>query len=177
MKAIYLLLVLACAQAASAQDYCKLIKKEVSDDKSTFDFSSPFDPAEIPALRVTRSYNNNPDYPSDNFFIIFYTVGNLESIYEKSATGEQLEKQEKRLVVEFDDKTTFIDDSIKIIHDRTVDMLEAIRYIYLPVTDNNLKDFTTKKIAKFSLAGFEQTVPADSANAIMHYVQCIKAVK
>ena len=177
MKAIYLLLIFAFIQSASAQDFCKLIKKEVSDDKSTFDFTSPYNPGEIPAVRVTRSYTNNPDFPSDNFYLIFYIVGNLEGIYEKTASGEQIEKEEKKLVVEFDDKTKVVDDSIKIIHDRTVDMLEAIRYVYCPMTDNNLKDFTTKKIVKFSLAGYEQTVPADSANAMMHYVQCIKAVK
>ncbi len=175
MKTICILLFLAFAQTASAQDFCKLVKKEVQDN--VFDFSSPYDPADIPALRVTRSYTTSADYPSDNFYIIFFLVGDLESVYEKTASGEQIEKTEKKLVVEFDDKSKFVDDSIRIIHDRTVDMLQSTRYIYLPITDANIKDFTTKKIAKFSLAGYEQTVPADSANAVMHYVQCIKAVK
>ena len=175
MRAIFAILMVAFVQTVTAQDFCKQVKKEVQDN--VFDFSSPYDPTDIPAVRVTRSYNTNPDFPSDNFYLIFYIVGDLEGIYEKTASGEQAEKQEKKLVVQFDDGSKVVDDSIRIIHDRTVDMLQAIRYVYLPVADNNLKDFTSKKIAKFSLAGFEQTVPADSANAVMHYVQCIKAVK
>ena len=177
MKVIYLLLALAFVQTANAQDFCKLIKKEVSDDKLTFDFSSPYDPSEVPAVRVARSYITNPDFPSDNFYLIFQMNGELESIYAKTATGEQVEKEEKTVIVEFEDKTKIVDDSIKIDHDRTVDKLDAIRYVYFPITEERLKDFTTKKIAKFSLAGYSQIVPADSANAVMHYVQCMKAVK
>ena len=177
MKAIYLLLALAFVQTANAQDFCKLIKKEVSEDNTVFDFTSPFDPSEVPAVRVARSYNTNPDYPSDNFHLIFYIIGDLESIYAKTAGGEQIEKEEKTLIVEFDDKTKIVDDSIKIDHDHTDDKTQTVRYAYYPITDERLKDFTTRRITKFSLAGYEQTVPADSANAIMHYVQCMKAAK
>jgi len=168
---------LALAHTAGAQDFCSLIKKEISSDKTVFDFTSPFDPSEVPAVRVSRSYNTNPDYPSDNFFLILQIVGDLESIYAKTASGEQIEKEEKTLIIEFDDKSKIVDDSFKISHDRTDDKLQAIRYVYYPVSDEKIKELTTKKIAKFSLAGYEQTVPADSANAVMHYIQCIKAAK
>lgn len=177
MRTFFFLLLLQLSYSAGAQDYCNLIKKEVSDDKTTFDFSTPYNPEELPAVRAARSYNNNADYPSDNFYIVFYLTGDLDNIYEKNAEGEQVEKSEKKIVVNFDDSTKYVDDSMVIIHDRTVDMLQSVRYVYLPITDNNLKDFSTKKIMRFSLAGYEQTVPADSSNAMMHYIQCLKAVK
>ncbi len=177
MKAIYALLALAivCTQA-TAQDFCKLVKKDVQNG-NTFDFTSPFNPEEIPALRVSRSYVTGVEEPTDNFYIIFYMLGDLESVYTTGAGGEQIEKEEKKLVVEFDDKTTYVDEDIQINHDLTTDKLSAVRYVYLNMTDKNLGDFTTKKIAKFSLAGFQQVVPADSANAMMHYVECIRAAK
>lgn len=177
MKAIYLLLLLACVQSANGQDYCKLVKKEISGDKKTFNYESPYDPQYKPALRVTRSYNNDPDDPYDNFFIVFRVEGQLESIYNTAADGGQTEKTEKKLEVVFEDKTTFVDDTIQISHDVSDDKTQAVRYIDYPLTAANLKDFTTKKIVKFSLAGNEQLVAADSANSIMHYVQCMKAVK
>jgi len=177
MKIIYLILMLALVHTASAQDFCKLIKKEASEDKTTFDLASPFDPTDVPPLRVMRNYNTNPEYLSDNFYLIFYMTGDLEGIYVKTANGEQEEKEEKKLVIQFEDNTKILDDSIKVIHDRTDDKIQAVRYVYYPMTDKNLTEFTTKKITKFSLAGFEQTIVPDSANAVMHYIQCIKAAK
>jgi len=177
MKTIYALmgLMIACTQA-NAQDFCKLVKKDVQNG-NTFDFTSPYNQEEIPALRVSRSYTTGVDEPTDNFYIIFYALGDLESVYTTSAGGEQVEKEEKKLVVEFDDKTTIVDEDIQINHDLTTDKLSAVRYVYLNMTDKNLPVFTGKKITKFSLAGHEQTVPSDSANAMMHYVQCIQAEK
>jgi hypothetical protein len=64
-----------------------------------------------------------------------------------------------------------------VSHDFTNDRIQAIRYVYYPISEASVKSFSSKKIAKFSLAGYDQPVAADSANAIMHYVQCMKAVK
>jgi len=177
MKVIYILLLLACTQTVSAQDYCKLIKKSVSADKTIFDFTSPFDQADLPAIRVSRSYNINPDNPTDDFYVIFQITGALDSIYTLTASGEQVERDETSLVIEFEDKTKITDAEIKVSHDVTDDKMQAIRYAYYPVTEEKLRDLSTKKISKFSLAGYSQTVPADSANAVMHYITCMKAVK
>ena len=177
MKAIYLLLLVAFAPTADAQDFCKLIKKEVSEDKKTFSFESPTDLQERPSLRVTRTYNNDPEFGYDNFFLVFRIEGPLESIYNITKEGSQTEREETKLVVEFEDKSMLVDDTIRINHDVSDDKTLAVRYIDYPVVESNLKNFTTKKIVKFSLAGYEQTVAADSANAIMHFVQCVKAVK
>lgn len=176
MKYILMLLVCICCQRATAQDFCNLIKKDISPDKTVYDYSSPFDPNDPPAVRVTRSYGTNPDYATDNFFVIFQITGDLETIYKKTDSG-QIEKDETRLVVEFDDKSKIVEDTLKIAHDFTSDRMNAVRYVFYSLTDKTIKDFSEKKIAKFSLAGYEQPVAADSANAIQHYVQCMKAFK
>jgi hypothetical protein len=177
MRPLFILLTFAIFSSASAQDYCKLIKKEVSPDKKILDYSTPPDAQEVPAVKISRSINLDPDYESDNFFMIFSLAGDLDNIYTKSPDGGQTEKEEYKLVVEFDDKSKIVDDTIKISHDFTGDKMQSIRYVYYTLTDPTIKDFTTKKITKFTLAGYEKTIPADSANAIMHYVQCIKAAK
>jgi hypothetical protein len=161
----------------SAQDFCKHITKELSPDKKIIDYASPLDPDVVTTIRITRSINIDPDYESDNFFIIFKIPGNLDSVYTKNTQGEQVEKEEMKLVVEFDDKTSISDDTVKIGHDVTDDKLESIRYVYYPLTEGNLKDFSTKKITKFSLAGNIQAVPPEKSNAVMHYVACIKDSK
>ncbi len=177
MKITCLLLCFTLLQTAHGQDFCSLVKKEVSPDKTIFDFSSPYDQANVPPIRVSRNYVLNEDNPSDNFFIIFQITGDLDNIYKKAPDGSQVEKEEQKLRVEFEDKTIFVDDTIKISHDFTNDKTQAIRYVFYPLTEGTLKNFTTKKIAKFSLAGYEQPLQPDSANAVMHYVDCIRAAK
>ena len=88
-----------------------------------------------------------------------------------------MEKEEKTLVVEFEDKSKISDDTVQVNHDFTEDRAEGIRTLFYPLTEANLKDFTTKKIVKFSLGGFEQTFRADSANAVMQYIKCMKSVE
>ena len=176
-KIIYLLLCFAFVGNANGQDFCKLLRKEVSGDKKTFDYSSPFDPNDKPVARVTRNYNNDPMYPYDNFYIIFRIEGPLDSIYIKTPDGGTTEKSERSVVVEFEDKSKITDESIQINHDVSDDKTQAVRYVDFPLTEGNLKDFTSKKIVKFSLAGNDQLITADSANSIMHYIQCMKAAK
>ena len=175
MKTVFyaLMLVVYCT-AVRGQDYCKRIAKEVSPDKKSFTYSSPYDPQEATSVHVTRNINLDPDYPSDNFYIIFRITGNLDGIYTKNEAGEQVEKEEKKIIVQFDDNSKLVDDTIGVSHDFTDDKMQAIRYVYYPLTDNNAKDFSKKKIVKFSLAGYEQPMQSDSAVAVQHYVQCIK---
>lgn len=176
MKAIYILMLFAFVQSANAQDFCKQIKKEVSDDKNQFDFYSPYSENSLPSIRVTRSVNINPEAPYDNFYIIFRMVtGNVDNFYTKAADGSLVEKAEKTLMVEFDDKSKLSVDTVQITHDFSEDKTEGIRSLFFPLTDDVLKDFTTKKIVKFSLGGYEKTYPADSSNAVMQYVKCIQA--
>jgi negative regulator of genetic competence, sporulation and motility len=177
MRILFCLLTFAFISSAGAQDFCKHITKEESPDKKLVDYNSPLDPDLVTNVRVTRTINLDPDYESDNFFIVFKITGNLDSVYTKNSEGEQVEKEEKKLVVEFDDKTSIVDDTVKVSHDVTDDKLYAVRYVYYPVVESNSKDFMSKKIKKISLAGYDQTIPADKANAIMHYVECIKAAK
>jgi len=179
MKFLQSLLLVLVAQLATAQsvDYCKQITKEVSDDKTIFNYTSPYDPAEKNLVRVTRAYYSGPEDSYDNFYIIFQMLGELDQVYYKNTTGELIEREEKKLIVEFEDKTKLVDDTVKIAHDFSDDRTQATRYIYFPLTSNNLADFTTKRIAKFSLAGYELQVAPDSANAVMQYILCLNAVK
>lgn len=177
MRTILLLLLLAIMQTANGQDYCSRIKKEVSDDKKTFEYASPFDPAEKPTLRLMRSYNNDPEFAYDNFFLVFRIEGPLDDIYVKTAEGGQTEKDEKALVVEFDDNTKFTDDDAQVSHDVSDDHTQSVRFFNLPLSNDNLKDFTSKKIVKFSLAGISQPVIADSATSIREYTKCMKTIK
>jgi hypothetical protein len=173
---LYFLLIAGCC-SAHGQDYCKRIKKEVSEDKKSINYSSPFDAMEPASIHVTRNVNLDPDYPSDNFYIIFRITGDLESIYAKNDAGMQSEKDEKKIVVEFDDKSTIVDDSMQVSHDFTDDKLQAIRYVYYPLSEQSIKEFTSKKVSKYTLAGFEQKVVSDTAVSIQHYVTCIKDAK
>ena len=177
MRGLFYFLTFAVLSSANGQDYCKFIKKEVSPDKKTYDYSSPPDAQEVTTIKITRTINTDPDYESDNFFMVFQVVGQLESIYTKTTNGDQVEKEEYKFIVEFEDKSKITDDTLKIIHDLTNDKSESVRLIYYPLTENTVKDFSTKKITKFSLAGYEKLLPPDSANTIMHYVQCMKNVK
>jgi hypothetical protein len=177
MKGMSLFFLLAFTQTADAQDYCKRIKTEISDDKTMYDYSSPYDPLKVPAVRVNRKYSTDSDIGFDNFSVIFQIPATLDDIYTKSADGGQVEKEEKKLVIEFDDKSKLTDEDIPVSHDITDDRMQAIRQLYYPLTDANVKELSSKKIVKFSLAGIEQNVPADSATAIQHYVQCMKAMK
>ena len=177
MKIIHLLLALTLVPSVYGQDYCKRIQKEVAQDKKTFEFASPFNPNEKPALKVFRNFNTDPEFAYDNFFIVFRLEIPLDSIYKVTADGSQTEKDEKSLVVEFDDHSKIIDDTIHINHDVSDDHTLAVRYLDYPITNVTEKDFSTKKIIRFSLAGTYQPVITDSANSIMHYVQCMKDLK
>lgn len=177
MRPVFLLFAFIVFSSASAQDYCKQVVKEVSPDKKILDFASPSDPGEITFIKVTRSINVDPDYESDNFLMVLQTVGELDNIYTKDEKGEQVEKDEWKLVITFDDNSSIVDDSLKISHDFTSDKLQAIRSVYFPVSDAAAAQLSSKKISKYSLAGYEKTVLPEYANAVMHYVECIKKAK
>lgn len=176
MRYVYLVLMFAFLHNASAQDYCKEIKKEVSADKTQYDFFSPYTESNLPSIRIARSVNTNPEAPFDNFFIIFRMVtGNVDNFYTKGADGSLVEKVEKTLVVEFEDKTKLSVDTVQITHDFSEDKTEGIRTLFYALTDANINDFSTKKIVKFSLGGFDKTYPADSAKAVVQYIKCMQA--
>ncbi|MES2703720.1 MAG: hypothetical protein V4649_13850 [Bacteroidota bacterium] len=177
MKIIYSLIFLAFTATAQAQDFCKQVLKEMSEDKTQIDYSSPLNTQHLTPVVVKRTINTNPEWAVDNFTVLFQMTGEIESIYGKNTDGSQKEKEEKKLVVYFDDNSKLVDDTVVVTHDFTDDRTMAIRNIYYPVSEDAAKSFTSKKIVKFSLADAERTVPADSANAIMHYFQCIKTGK
>lgn len=177
MKGLFFLLAFTAVSFANAQDYCKQIKKDVSPDKKIVDYSSPADAQEVTNIRLTRSLNLDPDYESDMFLMTFQIVGELEGMYAKSAEGVQEEKEEWKLMVEFEDKSKWTDDTIKLSHDVTSDKMQAIRIVFFNLTEPSIKEFSTKRITRFTLAGFEKAITPEYGNAIMHYVQCMKGIK
>ncbi len=177
MKLLFTLLGLAIAQLAAGQDFCKLVKKEVSDNKITTDYFSPFKYNETPAIRVKRSISKDEEYPYDNFVAMFNVSCPLEAIYNKTEGGGQDEKKEKSLTIVFEDNSKIVDDTVEISHDFTDDRTEATRYVFYTLTPSEIEDFSSKKITKFIIAGQERLYPADSANAIMQFSKCMKTAK
>jgi len=177
MRIVLLLLTFVIAQNTYGQDFCKQIKKEVSEDTFMRNYFSPYSEKKLPSVRVVRSIDTNPENDGyDNFFVILrVTGGGVDLLYTKGADGKAVEKTEKNLVIEFDDRSKIVSDTVAINHDITDDKAEVIRTIFFPINKATIKDFTSKKIAKFSLQGYEQTFRADSANAVMHYIQCMQA--
>ncbi len=167
----------APAPVAKAVDPCSLIKKDISEDKTTFDFQSPYDVHELHPIRITRNYSTNPEYSFDNFFIVLELLGDIDNAYMTNSKGEHVEKDESKVVIEFADKSKIVDDTMKINHDVSEDKSQSVRYVYYPVTESNYKDFATKQIVKITLAGYELVIPVDSTNSFQKYLECIKAVK
>ncbi len=176
---MYLFFIFAFMQIVNAQDFCKQIKKESSPDGYNLNFISPYSEKVLPAVRATRNVDFNPENDGyDNFFVIFRIVGGpVDDIFTKGADGTTVEKKEKTMMVEFDDKTVISTDTVQINHDLTDDKADVIRTLFFPITDDNIKDFSTKKIVRFRLAGYEKKFPKDSANAVMNYIKCIKAAR
>ena len=164
-------------QMATAQDLCKDIKKEVSDNKMLTEYESPYSEKEPPLARVKRSVSIDEDTPFDNFVMIFRVICTVDDIYATSAEGGKTEKQEKKLTIVFDDNSRIVDDTVDVMHDITTDRTEAIRYIYYPIIPETAGEFASKKIAKYIIAGQEVPMPADKANALMLYTKCIKNAK
>ncbi len=177
MRLILSLLVLFALNSAHAQDICSKIKKDVSADKMNVDMESPYEEANQPLIRVSRSYSTNEENPFDNFYVIFRVSCDLDSIYTKDANGGQVEKEEKGVIIEFEDHSKLTDEELKVNHDLSDDHMSAVRYAYLIVNDQNLKSLTTKGIIKFTLAGSSGLVSPDQASVVMEYVKCMKAVK
>ncbi|GAA4470027.1 hypothetical protein GCM10023093_30470 [Nemorincola caseinilytica] len=177
MKLLHLIAAMAIAQMASAQDFCKDIKKEVSDNKMLTEYESPYKESALPLIRVKRSVSVDEDTPFDNFVMVFRVICGVDDIYATNSDGGKTEKPEKRLTIVFDDNTRIVDDTVDVMHDITVDRTEAIRYIYYPVIPETVGDLSSKKISKFVIAGQEVPVPADNANAIMQYTKCIRNAK
>jgi hypothetical protein len=177
MKVLFSFLLAALATTTYGQDFCKQVKKEVSDDKMTYDYSSPFDQYERNGIKVTRSFNTDIENGYDNFIITFQYFAGLDDIYTKNDKGEQVEKKEKSLIIEFEDKTTIKDDTIAVLYDFSDDKAESKRFVYFPVTEENVSILTSKKIVKYTIAGFTQAAPADPQNAIAQYIKCMMATK
>lgn len=174
MKPLFVLALLAVAGSASAQDFCKQVKKEVSDNKVQTDFSVPFKNDNIPAVRVKRSISKDEDYPYDNFIAVFHAICPLDAIYDSQNGAE---KREKSLTVIFEDGSKIVDDTVEISHDVTEDRTEGTRSVFYPLTPEQIGDISTKKISRFIIAGQDRAIPADSANAVMQYARCMKENK
>jgi len=172
MKMLYTLVFASLASAASAQDYCKDIKKEITDNNTNFSFESPYSEDTPPLARVARSYSTNPEFQYDNFNIIFSIPCEFGDLLGKDKDGNEVEMEETKIVVEFDDNSRLTDDTIKIVHQSGGDGAYA-RVGYFPVTPQNLKSFSGHKITKFHLAKVSSDLPADQAQALEQYVKCI----
>ncbi len=176
MKKVLLLSAIFWGNLAFAQDYCKQIKKEVTENNTSFSYESPYSEDAPPAVRVMRNYSTNSDLEFDNFNLIFFIPCEFGDFLVKGADGNESEKEETGIVIEFDDKTKIKNDTIMVTHDRR-ESGSAARIVFFAVSKENIATLTTKKIAKIYLAKAEATVPVETATALQQYVGCLKAVR
>lgn len=141
--------------------------------------ASPYDPESVyfNPLRVNRTLNKDEEEGFDNFFIVFQTTCGLDAINNMLPGGGREEKNETKLHVEFTDNSKIIDDSVQIAHDFTMDRTEAVRYVFYKLNEDTRKEFSSKVIRKFTIAGQERLIPEDSATTLMEYVKCMNQVK
>ncbi len=177
MKLLFSLAALVFVTSVNAQDICKQIKKEVADNKLQWDYSTPVKGDDMPLISIKRSVSIDEDYPFDNFVVIFKVICQLDDIYNLSGDTSRTEKQEKKMVIEFDDNSKITDEEIEVLHDYTQDRAEAIRYVFYTVPAESLNDIAAKKITKFTLATQEVPVPPALSVSMQQYAKCIKEAK
>jgi hypothetical protein len=175
MKKILIPAFLLFTSGTFAQDFCKQIKKEVGDNNTSFTYETPWSEDAPPAVRAMRSYSTSTESEFDNFSLVFYIPCEFGDLLTKTATGEA-EKEELKVVVEFEDKTKYTDEHLIITHEKKENGTAA-RLAYLVMTPTNIKTFTTKKIAKFHLATAEAPVGGEMATAITKYLACLRDLK
>lgn len=157
-------------------DYCKQIKKEVTDNNTSFSYETPYTESAPPAVRASRNFGTTEDGEFDNFALVLTIPCEFQDLLVKSKEGNESEKEEYKIAVEFDDKTKITDDTTLISHDKKGDG-SALRYAYFPVNNQNIKALTTKKIVRIYLATAKLDVPADMATAMQQYLICLKNTK
>ena len=177
MKLAITLAFLALANVSFAQDPCKDIKKEVTENNTTFLFESPYDVDAPPVARVKRSYCTNPDYEYDNFNLVLSIPCEFNDLLGKDKDGNDVEMDEKKVIIEFDDKSKISNDTLTIEHEKKDADGSYMRVAYVAITPSLMKSLTTKKIVKFQLAKANEEVPADVAASIQQYVGCLSNVR
>ncbi|MBX2906912.1 MAG: hypothetical protein KF744_12790 [Taibaiella sp.] len=171
MKLFCTMALVALSGNVLAQDYCKQVKKEVSENKVQTDWFVPFKENNVPAVRVKHSISTDEDYPYDNFTAVFYAVCPLDAVYDPAT---QSNRPEKSLSIIFEDGSKIVDDTVEVNHDVTEDRTEATRFVFYPLTPDQINDITSKKISKFIIAGQERIIPPDSALMVMEYAKCMR---
>lgn len=172
MKRLFILMLLAAANTGFAQDYCKQIKKEVTENNTNFNYETPYNEDAPPPVRAVRSYSTDPKADFDNFNVILSIPCEFADLLTNGPNGE-VEKEETGVVIEFTDKSKIEEPSIAIAHDKKGDGT-AIRAAYLPVDGDNIKELTSKKIAKIHLAAATVSVTDEMAAAIQKYMACLR---
>ena len=167
--------VFAAVLQVSAQDICKQIKKDITDNNTSFSYETPYSEDNMPTMRAIRNYSTNSESEFDNFNLILSIPCEFSDLLTTTSEGDR-EKEEMGVVIHFEDKSTIKEDSIQITHDKRGDGT-AFRIAYVQITEQNVKAFTTKKIVKFTLATAHQEVVGDLSNTIQQYLVCLKNVK
>lgn len=164
-----------CSFVNAQTDYCKQIRKEIV-DSTTYNYYSPYDTIKIPDVKITRSYNVDPDLAFDNMIITFYNISDLQAFFVKNPTGEG-ENDDKKFVIEFDDKSKFVQDSVVLSYETKNEEQIVVKSFSLSLEGGALDKLSTKQISVYSFGGISKTVSADTALAYKNYIQCIKNVR
>lgn len=172
MKKLFFAIFLLSAHAGFAQDYCKQLKKEVTDNNTNYNYETPYNEDAPPPIRAVRSYSTDPKADFDNFNIILSIPCEFADLLTTGPNGD-VEKTETGVVIEFTDKSKIEEPSIAVTHDNKGDG-SALRVAFLPVDGDNIKDLTTKKIAKIHLATATIAVTDEMATAMQKYMACLR---
>ena len=173
MRRYLILITTFCQLAVYAQDYCKMVKKEVSNE-TTFTYTSPFDSAGVTPVKVTRIFSTDADQPFDNFMIQFQLVTDLQEFYAKNPHGEG-ENDSKIFTVEFDDKSKIESKDPAFSFDPLNENQTLIRGCTLSLEGADLTALSTKLITRFIMSGYARNLTPDTAQAYKAYINCIKA--
>jgi hypothetical protein len=167
----FVLTVLFFGNNVLAQDYCKQLKKEVTNG-TTFNYCTPYDTTTIPPIKVTRSFSIDSDLAFDNFVLNLQISSDLAEFFKKNPAGDG-EYDEKKLVVDFDDKTSYVDNEILINYDLMNDENIAVRKVFIALDEKTLPEFSGKTITKFSFGGMTRKLTPDSAKAYRAFIKCM----
>lgn len=175
MKKLLILALLFSAHTVLAQDYCKQIKKDITENNTNFNCETPYNEDAPPLVRAVRSYSTDPKNDFDNFNLILSIPCEFADLLTNGPNGE-VEKEEVGVIIEFSDKSKIEEPSIAVTHDKKGDG-SAVRVAYLPIDGDNVIDFTKKKIVKIQLAKTTANVPDDMATAMQKYMACLRDAK
>jgi hypothetical protein len=176
MKQLFFITLLGlCSSVSMAEDLCKKITRDTTDN-TIFTLTAPTDTGLFPPIKISRNYSIDADAPYDHFVIVLQISSNLAAFIEKNK-GIQADYESNKFALVFDDQTKIEEDTISISYDVNNDEQVVVRTMYLPIDENSIKTFVTKKITRFVIGDKERMITPEMAAVYQAYISCIYSAK